>query len=137
MQPSMRHSWSRPSSHQWIPGIPALLLGLCGCLLGLQPQTSQAQTTTTARAAIELQQVDSAALETARGGMDTTSNTVLNEIHANGTISNNQAYNLTTGGNSIAGGAFSGANGLSTVVQNSGNNVLIQNSTIINIQFQQ
>lgn len=47
----------------------------------------------------------------------------------------NQAYNLTTGGNLISEGAFAGSSGFATVIQNSGNNVLIQNSTIVNVQF--
>lgn len=106
---------------------------LAGVLLGL-PLSSQGQEGW--EALLHARQVDLAALDEQRGGADTTTNNVMNEIHANGVVSDNQAYNLTTGMNSIAGGAFTGANGLSTVVQNSGNNVLIQNSTIINIQLQ-
>ena len=78
------------------------------------------------------QKVDTASLDAQRGGADS----VLNDIHSSGAVTGNQAYNLSTGTNSIADGAFVGANGFSTVVQNSGNNVLIQNSTIINIQLQ-
>ena len=40
------------------------------------------------------------------------------------------------GYNTIADGAFTGAVGVPMVIQNSGNNVLIQNATIINVQFQ-
>lgn len=76
--------------------------------------------------------VDPAKLDDQRGGTDT----VNNDIQMSGTVGNNQAWNLNTGTNAIADGAFVGANGFSTVVQNSGNNVLIQNSTIINIQLQ-
>ncbi len=72
-----------------------------------------------------------ALLEEQRGGADT----VYNDIQTSGVVGNNQAWNLNTGANTITDGAFVGANGLSTVVQNSGNNVLIQNSTIINIQL--
>jgi len=54
----------------------------------------------------------------------------------NGIVSDNQAYNLVTGGNSISDGAFAGTSGMPTVIQNSGNNVLIQNATIVNVQVQ-
>ena len=40
---------------------------------------------------------------------------------------------LTTGINSIADGAFTNANGIVTVIQNSGNQVLIQNDMILNL----
>ena len=40
-----------------------------------------------------------------------------------------------TGSNAINEGSFANASGLSTVVQNTGANVLIQNATILNIQF--
>ena len=74
-------------------------------------------------------------LDSQRGGADTTVYTVMNDIRTSGNVTGNEAYNLSTGMNSIADGAFVGAQGFSTVVQNSGNNVLIQNSTIINIQL--
>lgn len=78
---------------------------------------------------------DLAVLDSQRGGADTTVYTVMNDIRTSGNVTGNEAYNLSTGMNSIADGAFVGAQGFSTVVQNSGNNVLIQNSTIINIQL--
>ena len=71
-------------------------------------------------------------LDANRGGADLE----LNKIRSNGTVRDNQAYNLTTGSNLITDGAFGTANGFSTVIQNSGNNVLIQNSTIINLHMQ-
>lgn len=37
------------------------------------------------------------------------------------------------GANNIGNGVFSGASGLTTLIQNSGNQVIIQNSTIINL----
>ena len=45
-----------------------------------------------------------------------------------------EVINVTTGANFITDGAFSNAGGVPMVVQNTGNNVLIQNSTILNIQ---
>lgn len=71
-----------------------------------------------------------AALATKRGG-----DRVFNDAQLKGVVSDNQASNLTTGMNVISDGAFTGAAGLSTVIQNSGNNVLIQNATIVNLQL--
>lgn len=42
---------------------------------------------------------------------------------------------LNTGYNSVSGSAFAGANGFSTVIQNSGNQVLIQNDLIVNVNM--
>ena len=71
-----------------------------------------------------------AALATKRGG-----DRVFNDAQLKGVVADNQASHLTTGMNVISDGAFSGAAGLSTVIQNSGNNVLIQNATIVNVQL--
>jgi hypothetical protein len=70
-------------------------------------------------------------LEASRGGAELQ---VLNKSALDGVVSENQAYNLTTGSNWVTEGSFAGASGQSTLIQNSGNNVLIQNSTIINLQ---
>ena len=51
-------------------------------------------------------------------------------------VSDNHASNLTTGSNYVNDGSLAGASGFSTVVQNSGNNVLIQNATVINVKVQ-
>lgn len=74
--------------------------------------------------------VPTAALASRRGGAG-----VFNEAQLNGTVASNSATNVVTGTNSISDGAFAGSAGLSTVIQNSGNNVLIQNSTIVNVQL--
>lgn len=76
--------------------------------------------------------VDAATLDGARGGADLD----LYDIKSDGLVTNNHASNLTTGNNWVTDGSFAGAGGFSTVVQNSGNNVLIQNATIINLQVQ-
>lgn len=76
--------------------------------------------------------MDSDLLEQSRGGAELN----LYDIKSDGVVRDNQAYNLNTGSNFIADGSFAGAAGFSTAVQNSGNNVLIQNATIINVQVQ-
>lgn len=49
------------------------------------------------------------------------------------TLEDNTITGSVTGTNSVGGDAFTGANGFFTVIQNSGNQVIIQDSTIINV----
>ncbi len=78
------------------------------------------------------EQLDDEQLGRLRGGTDTP----WSDMRLNGTVGNNAATNVTTGSNIISDGAFSNASGLPMVIQNSGANVLIQNATIVNVQFQ-
>lgn len=48
---------------------------------------------------------------------------------------NNTSTGTISGGNIIDAGAFSQSAGLSTIIQNSGNNVLIQSATILNVNI--
>lgn len=75
--------------------------------------------------------IESEELGIYRGGTEVVVN---NDSTLGGMVHDNQAYNLTTGSNLVAEGSLSGASGFATVIQNSGNNVLIQNSTIVNVQ---
>lgn len=74
------------------------------------------------------------ALDGMRGGTDNKT-TITNVSDVDGRVDGNTAINAITGGNLVDGGAFGNAAGLSTVIQNSGNNVLIQNSTVVSVQF--
>lgn len=76
--------------------------------------------------------VKSSSLESSRGGFDY----VHNDTQLSGTVANNVASNIRTGANTISEGAFSNASGFPVVIQNSGSNVLIQNATVVNVQFQ-
>lgn len=60
---------------------------------------------------------------------------VENVITVTGEVTDNAAINVVTGANTIREGSFADASGLTTVVQNTGANVLIQSATIVNIQF--
>jgi hypothetical protein len=73
---------------------------------------------------------DAAYLEQQRGGTDTH-----NDMRLDGSVANNSATNVVTGSNSIDAGSFANMSGIPVVIQNSGANVLIQNATIINLQF--
>lgn len=63
--------------------------------------------------------------------------TVFNSNEVDGQLYNNEAVSNVTGSNFVTDGSFAGMSGFSTVIQNSGNNVLIQNATVLNLQFQQ
>jgi hypothetical protein len=64
-------------------------------------------------------------------------NAIFTNVDNKGILGNNAIEGsnstFTTGGNSIAGSAFSGMNGIATVIQNSGNQVLIQNATVVDV----
>lgn len=54
-----------------------------------------------------------------------------------GTNYGNTANNTVSGSNYISDGSFNGASGVVSVIQNSGNNVLIQSSMIVNVEMNQ
>ena len=78
------------------------------------------------------QPVPSAQLDVQRGGTDPGPVTI-NANMLNATLYDNAATDNVTGHNTIASGAFAGSSGLATVIQNSGNNVIIQNGTVLNL----
>lgn len=65
-----------------------------------------------------------------RGGVDITT---LNNMNVGATVSGNQAINNVNGYNIIDHGSFAQASGITSVIQNSGNNVIIQDSTIVSV----
>jgi hypothetical protein len=76
------------------------------------------------------ERVDNAALAGMSGGTMVIQHTALT-----GTVSNDTANHVVTGDNVIMGSSFAGEAGIPVVIQNSGNNVLIQNATVLNVQF--
>lgn len=66
-----------------------------------------------------------------RGGADIVENDVL----LDGRVEDNAANRVVTGNNALAGGSFANSNGINTVIQNTGANVLIQNGMVVNVQF--
>lgn len=60
----------------------------------------------------------------------------LGEAQLSAQLSDNRASGNVTGSNLVTSQAFSGSSGIPTVIQNSGNNVIIQNATILNLQMQ-
>ena len=76
--------------------------------------------------------VSESALSQFRGARDIT----FNLQNTEGQLYNNQASHTFSGSNQVSDQAFSGMTGFSTVIQNTGNNVLIQNSTVVNVKMQ-
>lgn len=72
-------------------------------------------------------------LAEARGG----SSNIASDTTLSGTVSANSASHVITGANTIDASSFAGATGIPIVIQNTGANVLIQNATVINLQFTQ
>lgn len=77
------------------------------------------------------QSIDLEALADMRGGADIVENDILLE----GRVEDNTANRVVTGNNALGGGSFVNSNGINTVIQNTGANVLIQNGMIVNVQF--
>lgn len=59
----------------------------------------------------------------------------INQNQLDARLYDNQAIGNITGTNSVSDSAFSGMSGFATIVQNSGNNVIVQNATILNVQL--
>lgn len=77
--------------------------------------------------AVLLEELDN---ERGKGDIDIVT---LNNATAEALLKSNTAYNNISGNNIIDSSSFSGSSGLISVIQNSGNNVIIQDSTIINV----
>jgi hypothetical protein len=77
------------------------------------------------------QSINLEALADMRGGADIVENDILLE----GRVEDNTANRVVTGNNALGGGSFVNSNGINTVIQNTGANVLIQNGMIVNVQF--
>jgi hypothetical protein len=60
----------------------------------------------------------------------------VSEATLTATFEQNTITSALTGNNSVGGDAFTGASGFFTVIQNSGNGVIIQDSTIINLSLE-
>lgn len=73
------------------------------------------------------------AMNKARGGQNVELDLFYAESDVDGISSDNVATNTVSGNNILSPGAFADSSGISSVIQNTGNNVLIQNSTVVNL----
>ena len=97
---------------------------------GLQPDKAAPSTGSQGPGLLRRGKVDVSRLAASRGGA-----AVASDMQLQGVVADNRVNDAVTGSNLIAHGAFNGAVGVPVVIQNSGNNVLIQNATIINLQL--
>jgi hypothetical protein len=109
-----------------------LLFALAAPVLAQTAATGDSATTAPLRGAAFAQPVDTAVLDTLRGGSQLL---VHNDMTLTGTTADNTARNVNTGTNTISAGAFSSMSGLPVVIQNSGANVLIQSAVILHLQM--
>lgn len=112
---------------------------LKGCFITLflvimQSQTANADSTQSQNkllfSATETVQMEELDNSRGREGVDIFT---LNNMNVRATMSGNQASNNVNGDNIIDHNSFTQVSGISSVIQNSGNNVIIQNSTIVSV----
>ncbi len=60
---------------------------------------------------------------------------ISNRANLEAEVGDGSFSSVVTGANTISSNAFAGMSGIGTVVQNSGNQVVIQNSTIVNVSL--
>ncbi len=94
------------------------------------PMDKDVTTAGTTGRAVFSQPAAAATLDAYRGGQ-----LVQNNRRLSGTTAGNTAEQVITGNNAISSGSFSNMSGLATSIQNTGNNVLIQNAVILNLQM--
>lgn len=83
--------------------------------------------------------VSSDVLDSLSGGQSISIDTIdvlANNMKLNADMEGNVLYSTSTGINQVTNDAFANASGISTVVQNSGNQVIINNAFILNLQMQ-
>ena len=122
-----------------------LAYGLCVVLCCSVWNIALAGDTTDSADSILLQQKpladDDLGAQRARGSDDTINvgefNVQISDTTQNAKLDHNVVNSSTTGNNSISNGVLSGASGIATLIQNSGNNVIIQDATIVNYTVHQ
>lgn len=86
----------------------------------------------------DFEPMDTGQLEAANGRQGIPIQWQLNDTEQNAMVSDNVlSGNVNTGDNRISDQAFQNMNGVATVIQNTGNQVVIQDSTQINILINQ
>lgn len=113
-------------------GIMRIFLSIVVSVLGLSVGLAQAGSTGSTESTSWGAPIPAAQLEAQRGGTDPGTVTINANI-LNAKLFDNVAKDNVTGNNTIAGGAFAGASGFPIVFQNSGNNVIMQSGTVLNL----
>ncbi|MDX1757203.1 MAG: hypothetical protein R3175_14195 [Marinobacter sp.] len=108
---------------------PAFAVGLIAWLLAAGVQAEDG-------ALLDITPVSSTELSDSSGRQGIPVQLQINNTEQNAVLANNVLVgDVVTGDNSISDNAFQNMSGTATVIQNSGNHVVIQDSTQINILF--
>lgn len=87
--------------------------------------------------ALDEQAISHAQLEGERGRADADMLILGNTAEQGATLQHNVLTSAATGTNIVGEGAFNGASGISSLIQNTGNQVLIQQTTQVNVLLRQ
>ena len=122
---------SRQSRRQklWLRGVLTTLV-----ITGAMKVAADEQLVDISEAALFPEPLSLAQLGSASGRQGLPLQLQLNESQQNAVLSDNLlSGNVQTGNNSISDNAFQHMSGIATVIQNTGNQVVIQDSTLINV----
>jgi hypothetical protein len=111
-------------------GYPAMVLA------GLLPAAVQAGPLSSAPVDLAAAALPADELATERGG-NSLNLAQMSELSENATLTGNSVSDSVTGSNLLSDGAFAGSSGFATVIQNTGNHVIIQDALILNISVSQ
>jgi hypothetical protein len=115
----------------FIAGCIAPVMGLALFLIAV---TATGETANTDEAWLQQSALSAQQLDEASGRQGVSLQLQMNNSNQNANVSDNVlAGQVMTGDNLINGGAFANMNGVATVIQNSGNQVVIQDTTQINV----
>jgi hypothetical protein len=111
-------------------GCSALVIG------AVLPVAVQAESLSLAPADLAAAALPATELASARGG-SSLNLTQLSQVNGNAAVTGNSVVGGATGTNLLSGSAFSGSSGFATVIQNTGNHVIIQDTLILNVSLSQ
>ncbi len=132
MVSTAQRPWSKLKYSGFLPAI--LILGVL--LVALTGSNANAESTGDTLA-LEEQALSPDSLSDQRGLADLDMQFQANDGEQNALLQNNALNSQLTGSNSISENAFAGSSGISSVIQNSGNQVIIQDTTMVNVLINQ
>lgn len=112
-------------------GLGIFLYALISCLSHAENASAETGNSVQSSHAYFGAAIPAQALDDSRGGSFSTQS----QVEIIGEVDGNNAEYVNTGDNIITSGSFENMTGIPVVVQNSGANVLIQNSVIVNMQM--
>lgn len=118
--------------------IAVCIIRVLGLALLTSTATALADTANSDETWLQQSALSAQQLDEASGRQGVSLQLQMNNSNQNANVSDNVlAGQVMTGNNLISGGAFANMNGVATVIQNSGNQVVIQDTTQINVLINQ